>query len=310
MKATTKQRSYNRDSNGMITGTVYRRYVNMPESEYDGKSYVGVTNNLKQRNESFKYHPKSYGGKKLREARESVPYDKWGIEVLATFNAATPEEYKVKSKELETAYIAKYDTFENGLNSNQGGDGMTGVALSQERKDAIGQQHKGMKHTDETKKQISDSLQGRKIKETTKKKISAGNKGKKRTPDQIEAQSKRMKAKYANGGHPVAATKGAKEWVKANGGSYWKGKNIPQSVIDQRKIDYRKTSTRIKVTDRTGNVTFYACQTDAAKATGIKDGSVNYARTHNGGLHAKTGYRFEDATDAEYNVWLAQNCAA
>lgn len=213
--------------------------------------------------------------------------------MLERITASSKEELTNKLIERESYYIAKYDSYHNGLNGNLGGTGNKGVVFDDARRKQNGDNRQGKPHKSETIELLMKISAGRKKSAEEIAKISKGNTGKKRSR---EAQSRRMR-----GSEPKAATAGAKAWREKNGGGFWRGKILSSETIAKRNVTRRKTSQRIKVTASDGSVTYHQCQRDAAKATNLKDGSLKYALDHNNGLHAKSGFRFEKISDTDFN---------
>lgn len=77
---------------------------------------------------------------------------------------------------LETYYIKKYDSFENGYNLNYGGGNRQ---MSEETKRKISEAKKGKRHSEETKRKLSELNVGKRLSEETKKNMSKAQKGRK-----------------------------------------------------------------------------------------------------------------------------------
>lgn len=283
----------------LINGVIYRYVLHCDNPDYNGKCYVGETPNEKQRQSSWnKPNGGNYAGKKLKEARERWSAKYWEYEVLERFTASSEEEYKAMSAELETKWIAHFDSYENGFNGNRGGKGNKGVKFDEKRCKQNGHNRKGKPQSKDSIERGVAKRKGYHHSAETCAAIGKGNKGKKRTTEQRAKQSERMK-----GIEPKAATEGAKKWRESNSGGWWATHPISKESIEKRKLTVRTNGQRIKVTDTNGDIKCYLCQTDAATATGIKDGSINYALSKNNGLHKQTGYRFEKITQQEYDEW-------
>lgn len=280
-------------------GIVYRRWLIKPGCIDDGKSYVGETMDEADRVRSWeKISSPDYAGTKISSARKQYSVTDWGYEVLEIVYAGSKKELKQLLYERETHYIKKFDSYDNGFNGNRGGTGNTGVIFDEVRRKQNGDNRRGKPHSDATKEILRQKSTVRVKSIEEKHKISVGNTGKKRTYEMRKAQSQRMK-----GIEPKAATAGAEMWRKKNGGGSWKGKKIPATAIAKRNEAHRKNSPRIKVTFQDGAVVCYRCQTDAAKGTGLKDGSVHYALKRPDGMHKKSGNKFKFISDAEYQAW-------
>ena len=102
--------------------------------------YVGETKDENARKQNWNSLKSSYGGSKIREARENYGIDDsiWSYGKLETVTADCEEELDAKLKERESHWIKTLDSVEHGFNANYGGRGMTGLALTQEHKKKIG----------------------------------------------------------------------------------------------------------------------------------------------------------------------------
>ena len=117
-------------------GIVYAHKLNAT-NEY----YVGETTNQDLRLSGWKSKGSSYGGPKINKAREEFGIDDsiWSYAVLETVTADSKEELDAKLKERESYWIKELDSVEHGFNTNYGGRGMSGLALTEEHKKKIGQ---------------------------------------------------------------------------------------------------------------------------------------------------------------------------
>lgn len=158
----------------------------------NGKVYIGQTINKKQR----KYHYGSGDFKQQIKLWNNSQYYKWiPSDTFEIIEECLCGKDKVFLNEREIYWISFYDSFNNGLNCNEGGCGNLGRKHSVEAKDKmrrkkIGVKHpewrnlhkskymKGKKHSIETKNKISLSKKER-ITDLTKLKISNGLKGNK-----------------------------------------------------------------------------------------------------------------------------------
>jgi hypothetical protein len=93
--------------------------------------YVGETKDEHARKSNWS-SKSSYGGSKIREARENYGIDDsiWSYAVLETVTADSEQELDAKLKERESYWIKELDSVEHGFNTNYGGRGMTGLALT------------------------------------------------------------------------------------------------------------------------------------------------------------------------------------
>lgn len=277
------------NKNGKYEGIIYKRTLIAPEAKENddfGKVYIGKSTNQRTRNYSWNNRGnKSYGGKLIMEARKKygVGNNAWAYEVIETIETDTEEELYAALRQAEEKYIKLYK--EKSFNTSDG-DGAKGIKLSDKRKALIGKQHRGLHHTAETKARISAAGKGRIMPAETRKKISDAKKGKKLSIEVRRALSERRKGKV-----PWAATEGAKEWVKKNGGGYWGNHKLPDSARANMKATQQERGTNTRATFPDGHTEEFNTMLDAAKATGVGVGSVYHSIKHGG--KCKSGHKFE-----------------
>ena len=284
------------------SGVVYSRTLNVPESEDNGKVYVGNTMDEKQRTYSWNNTGnKSYGGSKIDKARKTYGVKNWDYKVLASVKGTSKEDVRAKLDELEAAYIEQFDSVNNGFNTSNGGTGQNGVVYDEERRKRNGDNRRGKPQSEETRAKISEALIGRQQSDETKAKISAGNTGKKRTEEQREAQSERMR-----GINPKAATEAAKKWREDNPGGWWASHLISDEMRANMSKSQLRRSTCVRATLDDGSCICFPAMDYAAKYFGMGAGSIsNFIKTGNRSEKAKA--KFEKITHAEYDAWLASN---
>jgi len=293
----TKIKHCDLDEKGQTRGVIYR-YINQSEGEENGWSYVGSTMNEKTRRYSWKNHGnKSYGGKKINDARVKFGIENFFYEVLEEIYDADENALQMKLDEREAFYVQQFDSSQNGYNTSKGGTGNKGVNFSQTHRNSIGEASKGRKHTEATKKQIGTKLKGHSVSDDTRRKISEGNKGKKRTAEQRHAESERLKGKV-----PEAATQGAKLWVINNGGGYWKNHPLTPEAKQHMKEAQQNRGIKVRVEYSDGRVETYNTMLDAAKGLGIGVGSVNYYINAGKGKWHRNGFKIEKKMSIKHSI--------
>ncbi len=277
----------------MINGIIYGRRLIAEEakgsSDY-GKMYIGKTENMTIRDYSWNNKGnRSYGGKSIQDAREKygVSKESWETVILEKVFADTEGELNEKLKEAETRWIRFYDSVANGFNGSYG-DGNLGMEHDAERKKKDSAASTGRHHTEETKAKLSLKLKGHKVNQSTKDLISKGNSGKVRTEAMRKAQSERMK-----GIEPKAASEAAARWRENNGGSFWKGKQMPPESIEKMKQYQQAHGTKVLCHYPDGSAKEFPTMLDCEKATGVKAGSILNNLKTNGKGRTKNGYWFE-----------------
>jgi hypothetical protein len=143
--------------------------------------------------------------------------------------------------------------------------------------------------SEEAKRKISEALIGHEVKEETRKKISNGNKGKKRSEEVRKAISERMKGKT-----PLKASEAAKEWVKNNGGGYWKNHELPEEAKKNIREAIRKRGVPIVCHYPDGTTKTFSTLSDCATEIGVGVGSIhNNLKFSNEDHKLITGHWFE-----------------
>lgn len=268
-------------ADGKYRGVVYCR-----THKASGKPYVGETDNEKQRQSSWDNKGStSYGGAKIMKARQDygIGPDIWDYKVLEEFILDSHAELDKTLLIRQTYWITKLDAVENGFNSSYG-NGMFGMKHTAESREKISKNHRTYQ-SEETKKKISQIMKGRTVSQETRDKISAGNRGKKRTLEQRQAESDRLK-----GIVPQAATEGAKRWVKQNGGGYWKNHTLSEEAKANMKAAQHKRGHKVQAVYPDGHIEVFNTMLDAGTQTGHLVGSVYYSAMN--GSVTKQGFKF------------------
>ena len=133
-----------------------------------GKSYIGITNNLRRRIAEHKRLSKTLK-KAFYNAINKYGFDNFTFEILEEYNIKDKDKLLSKLNEMEMYYIDKYDTFKNGYNSTLGGDGTKG--MSGELNPFYNK-----KHTEEAKKKMSEKHKGKVLSNEHKNKIAKSTK--------------------------------------------------------------------------------------------------------------------------------------
>lgn len=97
----------------MVTGVIYKY------TSPDGNIYIGQTTNECYRRGSF-FLSRHYGGAKFDRAREKFGPQNFSYERLHINTYADAESARLDLDKLETYYIQKYDSINNGYNSYLG----------------------------------------------------------------------------------------------------------------------------------------------------------------------------------------------
>jgi group I intron endonuclease len=157
---------------------------------YIGKSELDIEGR-------WKAHVNALRKNKHKNNKLQNTWNKYGEE---NFIFGVIEEYPPEQcNEMEIYWIAYYDSFHNGYNNTEGGEGTLGWNPSKETRQKMSENHAdfsgkkhpmyGKKHTEETKEKMSEAAKGRKHSPETKQKMSEKNKGEKnpgyipRTPE-------------------------------------------------------------------------------------------------------------------------------
>ena len=200
----------------MTTGIIYCYF-----NPITNKRYIGQTINEKSRRSAFKTKETyctslSSGGKlsKFDQARKDYGVDTFVYSVLCKIEDDNVDALKTRLNELEMYYIKKFDSFNNGYNSTEGG--LSG-SLSEE-----------------TKEKISQSLMGRPMSELTKQNLTF--KGHKHSEETKQTLSDKAKERYKDPTkHPMFGKHHSEESKRKNSESR-KGKCVGTENVKSRSI--------------------------------------------------------------------------
>ena len=135
----------------------------------NGKIYIGQTINKKQR----KYHYKNYDFKQQIKLWNSCVKYNWNpIDTFEIIEETICGINKQILNEREKYWIGFYDSFNNGLNCNEGGEGNVGYKFSTESIKKMSESKIGVKHPEWRNQQKSEYTKGRKHTEDAKLKMS------------------------------------------------------------------------------------------------------------------------------------------
>lgn len=121
------------------------------------KIYIGQTVNLKNRKNQYS----SYHCKNQIALFNSIKKYSWDKHIFEIIEEHEIDVDKTIINEREKYWISFYDSFRNGLNCNEGGNGNTGFKFSEETKKKMSETRKEKKQSEETKKKRSNSLKGK-----------------------------------------------------------------------------------------------------------------------------------------------------
>ena len=115
----------------MIRGIIYKY------TSPSGKHYIGQTTNENQRRKAFNNLNLQYAGLKIDNARRKYSPSNFTYEILEERYYDNFNNCKEDLDRLESYYIGKYDSFNNGYNSTLGGDGNVGYKISDSTKQKL-----------------------------------------------------------------------------------------------------------------------------------------------------------------------------
>ena len=189
-----KKRKLDIDASGNIRGVVYR-YVNDDPNDLEyGWSYVGNTMNEATRRKSWNNKGnKSYGGKKITDARNRVGWKNFRYEVLEIIFDSDENKLQQQLDARETYYIKKYDSIQKGYNASAGGTGNRGIKMSSA---SIAQRTATRKKNGVKYAHTPSKFKGKKRDGNFRKAVSAGLKGKPKSPEHKAALKEAMTGKH------------------------------------------------------------------------------------------------------------------
>jgi len=139
----------------------------------NGKSYIGKSVNIERRWVKHKsylqtgIHPNSH----LQSA-----WNKYGEDAFTFSIIEECTESILSDKEI--SYISMFDSKLNGYNLTDGGEGVSGMVVSEETRQRMSDANKGKRLSEETKEKISKSLKGKIVSEETRGKLAEASRGK------------------------------------------------------------------------------------------------------------------------------------
>lgn len=157
----------------MIEGIIYKY------TSPSGKCYIGQTTNELLRRKKWNSNIYHYAGTKIDRARKKYGSKNFKYEVLVRNKYSSRSIAIEDLNRLEIYYIGLYDSYKNGYNCTIGGEGVTGVKLTEEQIDKVRKANKGKRLSEEQKRKIGEG--SRKWQNTIEGKIKMSNarKGKK-----------------------------------------------------------------------------------------------------------------------------------
>ena len=140
-----------------MIGTIYK--LTSPS----GKIYIGQTTNLKDRKRCLYNTNKYYSGHKLDNAIKKYGIENFKYEILVQIEMEDKFLLREHLDVLESQYIEKYNSYNNGYNMTLGGSGSKGCFQTEESRKKISEKAKGRKGsmlgkhlTEEQKRKVSE----------------------------------------------------------------------------------------------------------------------------------------------------------
>src|SRR3990172_7383010 len=135
----------------------------------NNKIYIGQTINVKHRKAQYK----TLHFKRQKKLWNNCNFYDWNpLNTFEIIEECLCGDDKLFLNEREIYWISFYDSFNNGLNCNQGGNGNIGYIPSDETREKMRQKKIGIKHPEWRNKRKSERQQGHKLSKKTKDKIS------------------------------------------------------------------------------------------------------------------------------------------
>lgn len=210
-----------------------------------GKYYIGQTTDEKSRHLLFNSNKKKYAGQKINDARKKYGPKNFEYAVLMRVTGDNPEEVKKYLNNLEIGFIRMYDSYNNGYNMCEGGDGCYGCERTTEHRKKISDSLKGRKASEETRKRLSELRKGHKGAVWTdemkqkmseiKKGTPGPNKGKHLSEEQKQKISESKKGNKNMLGHKHSEESKKKMSESLKGRKAW-NKGIPLSEEQKKKL--------------------------------------------------------------------------
>ena len=243
----------------MIEGVIYRY------KSPSGKYYIGQTTDEKNRHLLFNSNKKKYAGQKINDARKKYGPKNFEYSVLIRVTGDNPEEVKKYLNTLEIGFIRMYDSYNNGYNMCEGGDGCYGCERTAEHRKKISDSLKGRKASEETRKRLSELRKGHKgvvwteemkQKMSEKKKGAPGpNKGKHLSEEQKQKISESKKGNKNMLGHKHSEESRKKMSESLKGRTAWNkgltGLKRTKPISEESRERYRAAAKKRGISEET-----------------------------------------------------------
>lgn len=196
-------------------------------NKINGKSYIGKTvRDLNVRISQHLWYVKNDSKYHIHCAIRKYGFENFDVETICT------TDNELFLNEIEKFFIAYYNTFKKGYNMTIGGEGTSGLTLSEDHKKRLSESMKGKytgrnnpfygkKHSEESKRKMSEAGGGKHPSDETRRKMSESQKGeknhnwgktgennprygKKHSEETIRKLSESMIGKYTGKNSPVA----------------------------------------------------------------------------------------------------------
>lgn len=152
-----------------MTGIIYKY------TSPSGKSYIGQTIHEYIRKQRHKHAAKTGATNKFYRAVRKYGWNNFIYEVLFTINNDDKTRVKQKLDYMERYYIRKFDSYYNGYNMTEGGEGGSGLH-TEEYKQRMSERMKlnnpAFNMTDEWRHHISEATRGKTMPDSMKQKTS------------------------------------------------------------------------------------------------------------------------------------------
>lgn len=140
----------------MDNNKIYQGWIYCIRNKINGKMYIGKTNNFEKRQQQH-FNLRREGCPVLKAALRKYGINNFEMYPILTFTAINKKVLNTVLNYLETFYIKKYNTFGNGYNLTEGGEGICGYEHSAQTRAKMSRSAIGSIPSKETRQRMREA---------------------------------------------------------------------------------------------------------------------------------------------------------
>lgn len=140
----------------MDNSEICQGWIYCIQNKINGKMYIGKTNNFEKRQQQH-FNLRREGCPVLKAALRKYGANNFEMSSIVTFTAINKKVLNTVLNYLETFYIKKYNTFGNGYNLTEGGEGICGYEHSAQTRAKMSKSAIGIIPSKETRQRMREA---------------------------------------------------------------------------------------------------------------------------------------------------------